>query len=80
MSWEFIITNGFFEDFCRRLLEDSDLSTAIFGTLQLQMTIDSAQLLSTQKEHIQGLLDIAETSIRKTGLSTFQDRQRFLPG
>jgi hypothetical protein len=43
---EFIMKNGLFEDFCARLLEDTQLMTALFGHLDIELVIDS-QSLST---------------------------------
>ena len=75
---DFIVMHGFFDDFCVRLLKDSDLTTALFGSSHLELEIDSLSLLTAEKTSILRLLEIAEASIRETGLPKFRDRQRFL--
>ena len=75
---DFIVMHGFFEDFCTRLLKAAALATALFGSLPSELEIDSLSLLAAKESSTQALLDIAEASVRETGLPRFRDRQRFL--
>ncbi|TKA77917.1 hypothetical protein B0A49_05464 [Cryomyces minteri] len=60
---DFIVKNNLFEAFCIRLLEDTTLSAALFGTLKQEMTVDSNTLLMVDEPSVPRLLEIAQTVI-----------------
>ena len=75
---DFIVMNGFFEDFCIRILRDLDLTIALFGSLPQELDIDSRNLLTAERPSIHRLFEIAETCVVETGPAKFQARERFL--
>jgi hypothetical protein len=75
---EFIIKNDFFEDFCIRLLQDTSLSTSLFGPSNEEMTIDPQDLITADKQFLPGLFEIAQTSVSEMGPTRFKYRERYL--
>jgi hypothetical protein len=75
---EFIIKNNLFEDFCIRLLQDTSLSTSLFGTSKEGLTIDPQSLLTADKLFVPRLRGIAQTSVNEMGSTCFQYRERYL--
>jgi hypothetical protein len=75
---EFIVENGFFEDFCIRLLEDTTLPLALFGVLDEKLVIDSRSLLIADGQSARRLREIAQTYVNEKGLTRFQDRERYI--
>jgi len=73
-----MIQNDLFEDFCILPLKDTSLSTALFGTSNEELTIDSESLLASDEQFIPRFLEIAQTSISEKGPARFQDRERYL--
>lgn len=74
----FIVANHLFEDFCVRLLHNTDLSAAIFANPGQNLTIDSQSLLMADQRYRPRILEIARTCISKEGSRYFQYRGRYL--
>ena len=51
----FIRNNDLFEDFCVCLLQDTSLSTSLFGTLNNELIMDSQNLMIADKLHLSRL-------------------------
>ncbi|OCK74455.1 hypothetical protein K432DRAFT_310668 [Lepidopterella palustris CBS 459.81] len=75
---EFILYNDLFEDFCVRLVQDTQLATALFGIPEKDLTIDSQSLSMVDKVYAPRILEIADICIRETGPMLFQYRKRYL--
>lgn len=75
---EFITKNQLFEDFCMRLLQDAELSAALFGPSNKTMTIDSQSLLDVDDALIRRLLGIAQTSVIEGAPARFRYQERYL--
>ena len=75
---EFITKNDLFEDFCVRLLKDTDLSTALFDPSNETLIIDSQRLSAADDRSVRRLLEIARTCVSETGPARFKYRERYL--
>ena len=54
------------------------MSTALFGISNEELTIDPQSLLTADELFVPRLLEIAQTSVGETGVTHFQDRERYL--
>ncbi|KAF8249949.1 hypothetical protein K440DRAFT_640728 [Wilcoxina mikolae CBS 423.85] len=77
-TMEFIVKNDFFEDFCIRLLENTELPMALFGPSNETLIIDSQSLLTADDLSVCRLLKVAQACVSETGLTRFQYRERYL--
>jgi hypothetical protein len=75
---EFIVKNDLFEDFCTRLLQDTELSRALLGPPNETLTIDSQSILAADELSVRRLLEIAQTCVSEMGLRCFKYRERYL--
>jgi hypothetical protein len=75
---EFLTKNDLFEDFCTRLLNDTSLSTLLFGTLDEELTIYPETLSGANKLYIPRCIEIAEKLVKETGSIRFRYRERYL--
>ena len=75
---EFMIKNDLFEDFCIRLLENTSLSTSLFGTSIEELRIDPESLFAADRLFLPRFLEIAQSSISEMGSTRLQYRERYL--
>jgi uncharacterized membrane protein len=74
----FITENQLFEDFCIRVLADAELSTELLGPYRETMEIDSHSFLAADEASVPRLLEIAQKTVSKKGLTCFNYRERYL--
>ena len=74
----FIAANDLFEDFSIRLLQDANLSVALFGNANQSVTISSQILLMADPVYIPRILEIAQKCVCEMGPIHFQYQERYL--
>jgi hypothetical protein len=74
----FIRKYDLFEDFCVRLLQDTSLSTSLFGTLNDELIIDPQSLMAADQLHLPRLFQILQTTVSEMGPTRFGYRERYL--
>lgn len=75
---EFITNNNLFEEFCIRLLKDTRLSMALFGSSNDILEVDSQKVSAADEQSVPRILEIAQKCVSKTGLTCFKYRERYL--
>ena len=73
-----IIINGLFEDFCYYILDDRELSLALFETLGDKITIQPYHLLVADKSLTPQIFEVAQRCLAEKGPQRLRDQQRYL--
>jgi hypothetical protein len=74
----FIAENQLFDDFCLRVLADTELSVELLGPYREAMEIDSQSLLAADEASVPRLLEMAQETVSNRGLTCFNYRERYL--